>query len=72
MADYKKMYITLCLAIDGVIDELENIPVAHESANRLRKALLDAEEIYISTSSYFENSNKLNIIEMKNDCLPNK
>lgn len=57
MADYKKMYITLCFAIDGVIDELENIPVAHESANRLRKALLDAEEIYISTSSYFEQDN---------------
>ena len=54
MPDYKKMYAVLCTAIDGEIDTLKEIPLALASANRLENALLEAEEIYIETSSYVE------------------
>ncbi len=50
MADYQKMYGVLCRAIDSVIDPLEQIPLARESAGKLRQALLEAEEIYIDTT----------------------
>ena len=54
MADYKRMYAVLCTAIDREIDALREIPLALASANRLENALLEAEEIYIETSSYVE------------------
>ena len=57
MPDYKKMYAVLCTAIDGEIDTLKEIPLALASANRLESALLEAEEIYIETSSYVEVDN---------------
>lgn len=50
MPDYQKMYAILCAAVDDVIDPLEHIPLALPSAQRLRKAMLDAEEVYINTS----------------------
>ena len=50
MADYKKMYAILCLAIDKVIDPLELFPEAEPSVRCLRRALLEAEEVYIATS----------------------
>ena len=49
MADYQKMYALLCGSIDDVIDGLEEIPLALPYANILKKALLDAEELYIQT-----------------------
>ena len=49
MADYQKMYATLCGAIDDVIDPLEHIPLAYPQAKALRAALLRAEEIYLET-----------------------
>lgn len=54
MPDYQKMYAVLCAAIDQEIDALREIPLALASANRLENALLEAEEIYIGTSSYME------------------
>ena len=54
MADYKKMYATLCVAIDQEIDLLKTIPLARTSATRLMAALQDAENIYIETSAYVE------------------
>jgi len=54
MADYKKMYALLCTAIDREIDTLNEIPLAHASAQRLVAALQEAEEIYIETSSCVE------------------
>ena len=42
------MYAVLCRAIDSVIDPLERIPLALPWAACLRKALLEAEEIYIT------------------------
>lgn len=48
MADYEKMYALLCGAIDDVLDDLNRIPSAAASAEKLQKALLDAEEIYVS------------------------
>ena len=54
MPDYQKMYAVLCAAIDREIDALREIPLALASAKRLENALLEAEEIYIETSSYAE------------------
>ena len=48
------MYAVLCTAIDREIDTLKEIPLALASASRLESALLEAEEIYIETSSYME------------------
>ena len=50
MADYRKMYAVLCAAIDDVIDPLERIPLAHFEVEKLRAALLSAEEVYIDSS----------------------
>ena len=52
MADYKKMYMILCGAVDEVIDPLEQIPMARASVQVLREALLQAERVYIDTSVY--------------------
>lgn len=49
MADYQRMYAVLCRAIDDVIDPLERIPLALPWAACLRRALLEAEEIYIES-----------------------
>ena len=48
MADYRKMYAILCGAIDDVIEPLERIPLAHDAAQTLRQALLEAEDVYVS------------------------
>ena len=48
MADYQKLYALLCGVIDDVIDPLERIPFA----KKLRRALVQAEELYIDTSAY--------------------
>ena len=45
------MYALLCGSIDDVIDGLEEIPLALPYANILKKALLDAEELYIQTDN---------------------
>lgn len=52
MADYRKMYMVLCKAVDDAIDPLERIPLALPVARRLRNALLEAEDIYIDTAPY--------------------
>jgi len=52
MADYEKMYAVLCCAIDDVIDPLEKIPLAYSPVEKLKAALLEAEEIYIDTTPY--------------------
>ena len=49
MPDYMKMYSVLCKAIDDVIDPLERIPLAQPSAEALKSALYEAEEIYMET-----------------------
>ena len=58
MADYKKMYAILCGAVDDVIDTLEEIPLALSSARILRKALEQAEEIYIETTPYIDETDE--------------
>ena len=50
MADYRTMYTILCVAIDGVIDPIDRIPLARAYAQTLQRALLEAEEVYISTA----------------------
>ena len=42
MADYKSMYTVLCKTVDGVVDNLEKIPLAKKETESLKKALLFA------------------------------
>ena len=67
MADYKRMYTLLCKTIDDVIDPLSWIPEAKIYAVHLQKALLQAEDIYISTTPYAEETSDPQIIQMKTD-----
>ena len=50
MVDYQILYALLCGAVDDVIDAWEQIPVAMPYASVLRRALEDAEELYIETA----------------------
>ncbi|MBQ6431207.1 MAG: hypothetical protein IJJ99_04965 [Oscillospiraceae bacterium] len=65
MADYRKMYMILCAAIDDVIDPLERIPLAHFEVEKLRAALLSAEEVYIDSSPDSEETSAPHIIPLK-------
>ena len=67
MADYRKRYYVLCKAIDDVIDPLDRIPLAKPYAEQLQKALLEAEEIYINTTPYAEETEDPKIIQFKTD-----
>ena len=67
MADYRKMYHVLCRAIDDVIDPLERIPLAVPYVQQLKKALLEAEEIYINTAPFAEETDDPRIIQIKTD-----
>lgn len=67
MADYRNMYYVLCKAIDDVIDPLDRIPLAKPYAEQLQKALLEAEEIYINTTPYAEETENPKIIQFKTD-----
>ncbi len=67
MADYRKMYYVLCKAIDDVIDPLDRIPLAVPAARQLKAALLEAEEIYITTTPYTEETDDPKIIQIKTD-----
>lgn len=67
MADYRKMYSILCKAIDDVIDPLERIPLASPYSRMLKKALLEAEEIYISGLPCAEETENPKIIKIKID-----
>lgn len=67
MADYKKMYYVLCKVIDDVIDPLDQIPLARPYVQKLQKALLEAEEIYITTTPYAEETDDPKIIQIKTD-----
>ena len=64
MADYRKMYAILCAAIDDVIDPLERIPLAHFEVEKLRAALLSAEEVYIDSSPDLDDASAPNIIPL--------
>lgn len=67
MADYKKMYAVLCGAVDDVIDDLEKIPMARTTVDVLRKALLQAEEIYITTTPYSDSKTNDGIVRITVD-----
>ena len=67
MADYRKMYYVLCKAIDDVIAPLDRIPLAVPAARQLKAALLEAEEIYITTTPYAEETDDPKIIQIKTD-----
>lgn len=65
MIDYQKMYAILCTAIDEVIDPLERIPPARPEAQRLRAAMLAAEEVYIDTAPFAEDEEQGDIIMLE-------
>ena len=65
MPDYREMYRTLLKAIDGVIEPLEEIPLARPSVSALKTAMLDAENIYIETSAYLEPTSDEKVFELK-------
>ena len=67
MANYRKMYAVLCAAIDEVIDPLEKIPLAAPQAGKLRAAVREAEEVYIKTTAYFEETEDAQIVRLKTD-----
>ena len=71
MADYRKMYTVLCGAIDDVIDDLAQIPKARQSMLHLQRALQQAEDIYIETTVYWEDTSQT-IIELQVDCPPDE
>lgn len=50
MADYQKMYVILCAAASGAVDELADIPLAMRCRDKLQKALLAAGDIYMETT----------------------
>ena len=64
MIDYQKMYAILCAAIDEVIDPLETIPLAYREAQKLRAALLAAEEVYIETAPFSEDDRQTQVIAL--------
>ena len=47
MPEYEKMYAILCGTVDEVIEPLEAIPEADPQVQCLRRALLEAEEVYV-------------------------
>ena len=67
MTDYKKMYYVLCRAVDEVIEPLGKIPLAYPSVKILQAALLDAEEIYISSTAYIEETSDPKVFQIKTD-----
>lgn len=67
MANYRKMYAVLCAAVDEVIDPLEKIPLAAPQARKLRAAVREAEEVYIKTAAYFEETEDAQIVRLKTD-----
>lgn len=70
MADYQKMYAVLCMAIDGVLDDLESIPLARPYAQRLYSALLTAEDIYVDTVLYTVGEEAQKVIQFRIDKYP--
>ena len=50
-----------------MIDPLNRIPHARPYAEQLQKALLEAEEIYINTTPYAEETEDPKIIQIKVD-----
>ena len=69
MANYRKMYAVLCAAVDEVIGPLEKIPLAAPQTKKLRAALEEAENIYIETTAYFEETDDAQIVRLKTDSL---
>lgn len=67
MADYQKMYATLCRAVDQVISPLERIPLARPYVMTLKNALEQAEDIYIESSAYWEEHPERRIIFLSHD-----
>ena len=51
MTDYRRMYLVLCAATDEAIFQLQEIPLALPAVQRLKSALLKAEDIYLRTVS---------------------
>lgn len=65
MPDYERMYALLCGAVDKAIDSLEKMPEAEHISQALQAALLKAEEIYIETAPYLDESEDSKMLEFR-------
>ena len=70
MANYQKMYAILCGAVDEVIDPLEEIPLAVPSAAIFRRALLEAEEVYLRSALLVERVPGSRVIRLRGEGAP--
>lgn len=61
MANYQKMYAVLCGAADDVITRLRSKFGESEEADKLAKAMNEAENIYIDASDCSEDGNNADI-----------
>lgn len=66
MADYQKMYVILCAAASDAADELADIPLAMRCRDKLQKALLAAEDIYMETNVHQHKFRIPKCLERKN------
>ena len=72
MAAHQKLYAVLCRAPADVLDGLRTIPLAQPYARQLYSALLDAEDIYIDTTSYTADTQSQKVIQLKLDQFPSE
>ena len=61
MTNYQKMHVVLCGAADDVITRLRSKLGESEEADKLAKAMNEAENIYIDTFDYSEDGNNADI-----------
>ena len=54
MADYKKMYYTLCAGVSNVLDDMPDREPFREYYLRLEALLQEAEDIYIDTANVID------------------
>ena len=62
MANYRKMYVVLCSAVDQAISDLQQYPFAYRSVQLLHQAMQQAEDIYIDSSTEPEKNHPRNLI----------
>lgn len=67
MADYQKMYAILCGAVDDVIGELEQLPIAGHAVQQLQEAMQRAEVVYMNSSLYVDTGRSTKLLQLKMD-----
>ena len=70
MPDYQEMYPVLCGAVDKGIDPPEVPPLAASSAAILRRALPEAEEVYLQNALLPERAQGSRVIRLRREEAP--